>query len=59
MPPAMPGQGQLPVPPALNGTVLPPAPPIPPEIQAKMVAMQRIQKAIGLLRDERLRGFRG
>ena len=58
MPPGMPGQGQPPMPPALNGTVPPPAPPVPPEVMAKMQAMQRIQKGIALLRDERLRGFR-
>jgi hypothetical protein len=47
-PPQMPGQM-----PALPGQ-----PPVPPEMMAKMVAIQRILKAIGLLRDERLRGFR-
>lgn len=33
-------------------------PPIPPELQAKMDALQRISKAISLLRDEKIRGFR-
>jgi hypothetical protein len=54
----MPGQAPPSMPPALNGTILPPAPPVPPEVMAKMQAMQRISKAIGLLRDEKLRGFR-
>ena len=58
MPPGMPGQAPPAMPPALNGTVPPPQPPVPPELIAKMQALQRIQKAIGLLRDQRLRGFR-
>lgn len=33
-------------------------PPLPPELQAKLQALQRIASAIELLRDERLRGFR-
>lgn len=57
MAPGMPGQAPPP-PPALNGTVLPPQPSMPPELMAKMAAFQRIAKAIQLLRDERLRGFR-
>jgi hypothetical protein len=56
--PGMPGQAPTPPPPALNGTILPPQPPMPPEMVAKMQALQKIAKAIGLLRDERLRGFR-
>jgi hypothetical protein len=58
MQPSVPGQAPPSVPLALNGTILPPQPPMPPELLAKMQAMQRISKAIGLLRDERLRGFR-
>jgi hypothetical protein len=37
---------------------LPPQPQVPPDVMAKMVAIQRITKSIQLLRDERLRGFR-
>jgi hypothetical protein len=33
-------------------------PPLPPELQQKLEALQRIAKAIALLRNERLRGFR-
>lgn len=33
-------------------------PPVPPELAAKMEALQRIANSIRLLRDERLRGFR-
>ncbi len=50
-PTGMPPSGPQP----LTGTVLPP---IPPQVQGKIDALQRIGKAIGLLRDERLRGFR-
>ena len=58
MPGAVPGQAPPAPPPALNGTILPPQPPVPPELIAKMQALQRIQKALELLRDQRLRGFR-
>ena len=58
MQPNAPGMATSSGQPPLNGTILPPAPPIPPEIMAKMQAMQRISKGIALLRDERLRGFR-
>ena len=58
MPGAVPGQPPAPPPPALNGLVMPPQPPMPPQVMAKLQAFQRIAKAIGLLRDERLRGFR-
>jgi hypothetical protein len=58
MPGTVPGQAPAAPPPALNGTILPPQPPVPPELIAKMQALQRIQKAIELLRDQRLRGFR-
>ncbi len=38
---------------------MPPAPPpIPPELQAKLKALERIAKAIDLIRNEKLRGFR-
>jgi hypothetical protein len=47
-PPQMPGQG----------AGLPAQPPMPPQMMAKMAAIQRILKAIQLLRDEKLRGFR-
>jgi len=57
MPGAVPGQPPTPSP-ALNGLVMPPQPPMPPQVMAKLQAFQRIAKAIGLLRDERLRGFR-
>ena len=58
MPPgAPPGPMQGP-PPPLNGQILPPQPPIPPEVLAKLQALHRISRALGLLRDERLRGFR-
>lgn len=50
-PPQPPQNGQQP----LSGQVLPP---VPPEVQAKMAALQRIGAALQLLRDERMRGFR-
>jgi multidrug efflux pump subunit AcrA (membrane-fusion protein) len=37
---------------------MPPPPPIPPEVLAKIEAVKRIGAAIQLLRDEKLRGFR-
>ena len=57
MPPGAPPPAGMPPsgPPPLTGQVLPP---IPPQVQAKMQAQQRIAGAIMLLRDERLRGFR-
>ena len=61
MPPQAPAPGQPPMgqpPQPLNGTILPPAPPVPPQIMAKMASVQKIGKAISLLRDQRLRGFR-
>lgn len=63
-PPGLPMGGPPPAgmppggPTALTGQVLPPQPPIPSEIQEKLKAVQRIAKAIMLLRDEKLRGFR-
>lgn len=49
----------VPTPPAgpqpLTGQVMPP---LPPELQSKLAALQRIFGAIKLLRDEQLRGFR-
>jgi hypothetical protein len=51
LPPGMAPNGAAP----LTGTLLPP---LPPEMVAKMQALQRIAKAIALLRNERLRGFR-
>ncbi len=56
-PPGAPPQPGMPP----GGPQMPPAagpPPIPPEVQAKMDALQRISAAIGLIRDEKLRGFR-
>lgn len=59
-PPAPPQPGAAPgMPPA--GPMMPPGPPqpvIPPEVQAKIDALTRIAKAIALLRNEQLRGFR-
>jgi hypothetical protein len=37
---------------------MPTPPPLPPEAMAKMEGLKRIAAAIGLLRDEKLRGFR-
>lgn len=52
---AQPGNNVVPFP----GAGVPPAPPpIPPEVQAKFESLQRIAKAIMLLRDDSLSGFR-
>lgn len=56
--PGAPPMGQQMAPGPLNGQILPPPPPIPPEVQEKLKAFQRISAAIQLLRNERLRGFR-
>lgn len=53
--PGMPPGAPPGAPPGLNGQVLPP---IPPQVQAKLDALQRISGAISLLRDEKMRGFR-
>ena len=53
-PPPMAGGPQMPPGPGM----LPPPPPPNPEMLAKMEAIQRIGKAIALIRNERLRGFR-
>jgi hypothetical protein len=48
-----------PQPPAGVAPPQPPAPPpMPPELMAKMEGLKRIAAAIGLLRDDKLRGFR-
>lgn len=70
-PPAMPSGPSnvvpFPAPPGVSPPAGPPVPSpmgaggqmaIPPEVQAKFEALQRIANAIRLLRDERLRGFR-
>ena len=54
--PPMPGQPPAPMP--GQGLALPGQPPVPPEVMAKMAAIQRISNALQLLRDEKLRGFR-
>jgi len=49
--------GAAPVPAPIPGG--PPAPPpIPPELQAKLEAIERIQAALSLIRDEKMLGFR-
>ena len=53
-PGGMPGQGPMPP----QGPQPPMQPQIPPDIVAKLMAVQRIAKAIQLLRNEKLRGFR-
>lgn len=58
MPGAAPGTGQPPTPMPGQGIGLPPQPPIPPQVAAQIQAIQRITKALQLLRDEKLRGFR-
>lgn len=58
MRPPAPGMAPPPAPMPGQGMILPPQPPIPPEIKAKLDALQRISKSIQLLRDEKLRGFR-
>src|SRR6266436_6379964 len=59
-PPGMPPPGASPQPPrpglGFQGPMQPP--PIPPEMKDKMEGLQRIFKAIQLIRDERLLGFR-
>ena len=64
MPPGMP-QGGLPGQQPLNGQILPPQGQPDPQMmqqmqqqQAKFAALQRIATGIGLLRDEKMRGFR-
>lgn len=54
--PPQPPQGMPPGGPQMPMGALPP--PIPPELLAKLTAIQRIAKAIQLLRDEKTRGFR-
>jgi hypothetical protein len=58
MRPAGAPMAQPPAPTPGQGLILPPQPPIPPQLLAKLQALQRISKSIQLLRDEKLRGFR-
>lgn len=56
-PPTAPPPGGMPGAPP-PGAMPPQPPPVPPEILAKLQAIQRIAKAIDLIRNEKMRGFR-
>lgn len=58
MPPQTGGQPGLPAPMPPQMPQVPQPPQVPPQVMAKFQALQRILKSIGLLRDEKLRGFR-
>jgi hypothetical protein len=50
--------GQSPPQQPLQGQILPPVPPLPPQLLEHFKAIQRIMAAIQLIRDEKQRGFR-